>query len=193
MELSRFRSSGPRGQFQRISMAAKGPPPRRVLLTNDDGPPSPTESPFIAPFAAAVEAELGWPVQYVGTGQQSRRSVSALPRTTDGRGGGAGTVPGSRSRRPTAAGLARRTCRGRRWNGPSWQWACTRGRYLQRRPPAASTSPSFTCRTPTPTAPWTSSCPGRTSVATRAGAAALTHKERCACGLTIGGDELSLQ
>jgi tubulin---tyrosine ligase len=68
-------------------MAAKGPP-RRVLLTNDDGPPSPTESPFIAPFAAAVEAELGWPVQYVGTGQQSRRSVSALPRTTDGRGGG---------------------------------------------------------------------------------------------------------
>jgi hypothetical protein len=87
MDLSRFGSSGPRGQFQRISMAAKGPP-RRVLLTNDDGPPSPTESPFIAPFAAAVEAELGWPVQYVGTGQQSRRSVSALPRTTDGRGGG---------------------------------------------------------------------------------------------------------
>ncbi|KZO90315.1 sure-like protein [Calocera viscosa TUFC12733] len=37
----------------------------RVLLTNDDGPPSPRESPYIFSFARALEKELGWEVKVV--------------------------------------------------------------------------------------------------------------------------------
>ncbi|KZT52837.1 sure-like protein [Calocera cornea HHB12733] len=37
----------------------------RVLLTNDDGPPNPRESPYIFSFARALEKELGWDVKVV--------------------------------------------------------------------------------------------------------------------------------
>jgi tubulin--tyrosine ligase len=37
----------------------------RVLLTNDDGPPSTTGSPFVYPFALALKRQLGWNVSVV--------------------------------------------------------------------------------------------------------------------------------
>ncbi|EJT99793.1 sure-like protein [Dacryopinax primogenitus] len=37
----------------------------RVILTNDDGPPNPKESPYVFSFARALEKELGWEVKVV--------------------------------------------------------------------------------------------------------------------------------
>jgi tubulin--tyrosine ligase len=46
-------------------MTASATPARkpRVLLTNDDGPPSAKESPNIYSFARKLESELGWDVK----------------------------------------------------------------------------------------------------------------------------------
>ncbi|KAL7410222.1 survival protein sure-like phosphatase/nucleotidase [Mrakia frigida] len=48
-------------------MTSSSIPPRkvRVLLTNDDGPPSASESPNIFSFARQLEATLGWDVKVV--------------------------------------------------------------------------------------------------------------------------------
>lgn len=49
----------------------------RVLITNDDGPPSPNSSPFVYPFAQALAKELGWEVKVVLPSTQKSWCVSS--------------------------------------------------------------------------------------------------------------------